>query len=138
MGKGEIARYKQFLSFPQCFQKACFPEASNGVIVWEWVNCYKQWSVSHTSYLNLLQSFTLVWSFAQPLQYMYSFREVEKKNTGKKKTEKKPQNCIGKKNTGKKTQPFLYTYKKGCEFFLYLNSDLNFKKYSIGMCYLNN
>ena len=38
MGKGEIARYKQFLLFPQCFQKACFPEASKVVIVWEWVN----------------------------------------------------------------------------------------------------
>ena len=38
MGKGEIARYEQFLLFPQCFQKACFPEASKGVIVWEWVN----------------------------------------------------------------------------------------------------
>ena len=36
--KGEIARYKQFLLFPQCFQKACFPGASKGVIVWEWVN----------------------------------------------------------------------------------------------------
>ena len=38
MGKGEIARYKQFLLFPQCFQKACFPGASKGVVVWEWVN----------------------------------------------------------------------------------------------------
>ena len=37
MGKGEIARYEQFLLFPQCFQKACFPGASKGVIVWEWV-----------------------------------------------------------------------------------------------------
>ena len=37
MGKGEIARYEQFLLFPQCFQKACFPGASEGVIVWEWV-----------------------------------------------------------------------------------------------------
>ena len=37
VGKGEIARYKQFLLFPQCFQKACFPGASKGVIVWEWV-----------------------------------------------------------------------------------------------------
>ena len=37
-GKGEIARYEQFLLFPQCFQKACFPVASKGVIVWEWVN----------------------------------------------------------------------------------------------------
>ena len=37
MGKGEIARYEQFLLSPQCFQKACFPGASKGVIVWEWV-----------------------------------------------------------------------------------------------------
>ena len=36
MGKGEIAGYKQFLIFPQCFQKACFPGVSKGVIVWEW------------------------------------------------------------------------------------------------------
>ena len=40
VGKGEIARYEQFLLFPQCFQKACFPGASKGVIVWEWVNSY--------------------------------------------------------------------------------------------------
>ena len=38
VGKGEIARYEQFLLFPQFFQKACFPGASKGVIVWEWVN----------------------------------------------------------------------------------------------------
>ena len=38
VGKGEIARYEQFFLFPQCFQKACFPGASKGVIVWEWVN----------------------------------------------------------------------------------------------------
>ena len=25
LGKGEIAPYEQFLLFPQCFQKACFP-----------------------------------------------------------------------------------------------------------------
>ena len=37
VGKGEIARYEQFLLFPLCFQKACFPGASKGVIVWEWV-----------------------------------------------------------------------------------------------------
>ena len=40
VGKGEIARYEQFLLFLQCFQKACFPEASKGVIVWEWVKQY--------------------------------------------------------------------------------------------------
>ena len=28
VGKGEIACYQQFLLFPHCFQKACFPEAS--------------------------------------------------------------------------------------------------------------
>ena len=37
VGKGEIAHYEQFLLFPLCFQKACFPGASKGVIVWEWV-----------------------------------------------------------------------------------------------------
>ena len=37
VGKGEIACFKQFLLFLQCFQKACFPGASKGVIVWEWV-----------------------------------------------------------------------------------------------------
>ena len=36
VGKGEIAGYEQFLIFPQCFQKACFPGASKGVTVWEW------------------------------------------------------------------------------------------------------
>ena len=38
VGKGEIARYELFLLFPQCFQKACSPVASEGVVVWEWVN----------------------------------------------------------------------------------------------------
>ena len=28
VGEGEIARYKQFLLFPQFFQKACFPGVS--------------------------------------------------------------------------------------------------------------
>ena len=37
VGKGEIARYEQFLLFPLCFQKACSLGASKGVIVWEWV-----------------------------------------------------------------------------------------------------
>ena len=37
VGKGKIARYEQFLLFPQCFQKVCFQGASKSVIVWEWV-----------------------------------------------------------------------------------------------------
>ena len=40
VGKAEIARYEQFLLFPQSFQKACFPGVSKGVIVWEWVNVF--------------------------------------------------------------------------------------------------
>ena len=40
VGKGEITRSEQFLFFPQCFQKACFPGASKGVIVWEWVKIH--------------------------------------------------------------------------------------------------
>ena len=38
VGKGEIARYEQFLLFPLLFSKGLFPkfpEASKGVIVWE-------------------------------------------------------------------------------------------------------
>ena len=38
VGKGENARYQQFLLFLLCFQKVCFAGASKGVIVWEWVN----------------------------------------------------------------------------------------------------
>ena len=41
VGKGEMARYEQFLLFPQCFQKACFPGASKGVIVWESVKVFE-------------------------------------------------------------------------------------------------
>ena len=32
-----MARYEELLLFPQCFQKACFPGVSKGIIVWEWV-----------------------------------------------------------------------------------------------------
>ena len=37
VGKGENAGYPHFLLFPQCFEKASFPNTSKGVIVWEWV-----------------------------------------------------------------------------------------------------
>ena len=47
MGKGEIARYEQFLLFSQCFQKACFPGASKGAIVWEWVNTILKYADDH-------------------------------------------------------------------------------------------
>ena len=41
VGKGVIAHNEQFLLFPQCFQKACFPGASKGVTVWEWIYVLK-------------------------------------------------------------------------------------------------
>ena len=51
MGNGEIARYEQFLLFPQCFQKVYFPGASKGVIVWEWVNPLPNDKISNKSKL---------------------------------------------------------------------------------------
>ena len=38
MGKGEIARYEQFLLFPQCFQKTCTSDTKKPGLVWERVN----------------------------------------------------------------------------------------------------
>ena len=43
-GIGEIARYEQFLLFPQCFQKICTADTKRPGIVWERVKyelvCY--------------------------------------------------------------------------------------------------
>ena len=49
MGKGEIARDEQYLLFRKCFQKACFPGALKGVIVWEWVNMLPNMSTKSNS-----------------------------------------------------------------------------------------
>ena len=38
VGKGEIVCTSNFSFFPQCFQKASFPDLSKCVTVWEWVN----------------------------------------------------------------------------------------------------
>ena len=35
MGKGEIARYKQFILFPQCFQRTCTADMLKPGLVWE-------------------------------------------------------------------------------------------------------
>ena len=51
--KTEIACYKQFLLFPQCFQKACLPGASKGVIVWEWVNLLTSDNIIFMDWSNL-------------------------------------------------------------------------------------
>ena len=77
--KGEIARYEQFLLFPQCFQKSCFPGASKGVIVWEWVN--------PLPYAKILAQYKLK-AFADDIftvAYMEQFSLIGKKNYEKKK-----------------------------------------------------
>ena len=38
VGKGEIARYEQFLLFSQCFQKTFNPDTEKARLVWESVN----------------------------------------------------------------------------------------------------
>ena len=53
MGKGEIARHEQFLLFPQCFQKACFPGASKGVIEWEWVKSKRKMFSFHVKFAQI-------------------------------------------------------------------------------------
>ena len=41
LGKGEIARYKQFLLFPQCFQKTCTVATKKPGLVGKWLNVAK-------------------------------------------------------------------------------------------------
>ena len=38
VGKGEIARFEQFLLIPQCFQKTYTPDTYKPGLVWERVN----------------------------------------------------------------------------------------------------
>ena len=63
VGKREIARYEQFLLFPRCFQKACFPGVSKGVIVWEWVKnpCHEHKNMQSIPELTLYQT-TKFWT----------------------------------------------------------------------------
>ena len=42
VGKGEIARYRKFLLFPQCFQKTSTQDTYKPGLVWERVNLDKQ------------------------------------------------------------------------------------------------
>ena len=55
VGKGENADYQHFLLFPQCFEKASFPDKSKGVIVWEWVDKKNGDSMEITHQISLLQ-----------------------------------------------------------------------------------
>ena len=40
VGKGEIARYEQFLLLPQCFQKTCTIDTLKQGLVWERAKLY--------------------------------------------------------------------------------------------------
>ena len=40
VGKGEIARYQQFLIFLQCFQNSCTKDTRKQVLVWERINSF--------------------------------------------------------------------------------------------------
>ena len=87
MGKGEIARYEQFLLFPRCFQKACFPGASKDVIVWEWVNPIPKIKILRAVQLNCLPKDNILdWSKMKALaddnidvikQLKFVLRQVE-------------------------------------------------------------
>ena len=79
MGKGEIARYEQFLLFPKCFQKVCFPEASKGVIVWEWVNSLPNHKMLDLSKLRSFADTKLLWS--KVLTVLLRMKEKEKMPT---------------------------------------------------------
>ena len=63
VGKGENAGYHHFLLFPQCFQKASFPDGSKGVIVWEWATQALQicpsWTVADRKFC-LVKTMTFV------------------------------------------------------------------------------
>ena len=62
VGKGENAGYQHFLLFPQCFEKASFPDTSKGVIVWEWVEINSKISLNkrRTYQLNLATLMNLI------------------------------------------------------------------------------
>ena len=66
VGKGEIARYEQFLLFPQCFLEACFLGASKGVTVWEWVNSSPVELKLLTTYTGRFHTYRTIPAFKDP------------------------------------------------------------------------
>ena len=76
VGKGEIARNEQFLLFLQCFQKTCFPGASKGVIVWEWVKYLGLQKLFSTlrRHKQLLEVWSKSWITSRPLSYIMKVR----------------------------------------------------------------
>ena len=80
--KGEIARHKQFLLFPQCFQKACFPGTSKGVIVWEWVKKSLNLLFERLSLKSWWDKLTSVYQIAWTKIRLHRIRDVIQKSTG--------------------------------------------------------
>ena len=74
MGKGEIARHEQFLLFPKCFQKACLPGASKGVIVWEWVKAESLQGKSGSEILTALQDLNCSFGFSTICRWVQKFK----------------------------------------------------------------
>ena len=64
VGKGEIARYEQFLLFPKCFQKTCTADKEKPGLVWERVKesgqALDSKHVSHAPKSNV-QAIGLLW-----------------------------------------------------------------------------
>ena len=77
VGKGKIAHYTQFLLFPKCFQRACFPGVSKGVIEWEWINPFpnKPWCLQYKSFENTVEKEKLLvtsnFSFSHCVFYLF-------------------------------------------------------------------
>ena len=86
VGKGEIARYEQFLLFPQCFQKACFPGALKGVIVWEWIK-----EGNMLIYWAFFQNVHLVITLSSQCNHTYTLMHITIKHIRK-------SHAFGKKN----------------------------------------
>ena len=73
VGKGEIARYEQFLVFPQCFQKTCTTDTQKPELVWERVNTQsnkekkrKCWLHAFTPFPTMLSIISKTYFFTQP------------------------------------------------------------------------
>ena len=66
-GKGEIARYEQFLLFPQCFEKACFP-----VIV----------AMYLTKLLDQGKSYSVIFAAVYSIQWIHSLHGLENPTNG--------------------------------------------------------
>ena len=60
--KQKLLVTSNFSFSPQCFQKTCFPGASKGVIVWEWVKQKKKSMVLYSASVgnNILEK--VLWS----------------------------------------------------------------------------